>query len=75
MSAMKAALYKGIREIEWQDVEYTPPAPGYITLQTRSSGICGSDLHNYFGEWKPSLERAAGHELCGTVAEVGEGVD
>lgn len=74
MSAMKAALYKGIREIEWQDVEYTPPVPGYITLQTRSSGICGSDLHNYFGEWKPSLERAAGHELCGTVAEVGEGV-
>ena len=69
---MKAALYKGIREIEWQGVEYTPPAPGYITLETRSSGICGSDLHNYFGEWKPSLERAAGHELCGTVAEVGE---
>ncbi len=74
MTAMKAALYKGIREIEWQGVEYTPPAPGYITLETRSSGICGSDLHNYFGEWKPSLERAAGHELCGTVAEVGEGV-
>ena len=25
---MKAALYKGIREIEWQDVEYTPPGTG-----------------------------------------------
>ena len=74
MTTMKAALYKGIREIEWREVEYRPPAPGYITLETKSSGICGSDLHNYFGEWPPTLERATGHELCGTVVEVGKGV-
>lgn len=74
MNTMNAALYKGIREIEWQEVEYKSPEPGYITLQTRSSGICGSDLHNYFGEWKAPTNRAAGHELCGNVTEVGEGV-
>ena len=41
MTTMNAALYTGIREIEWREVEYQPPAPGYITLQTKSSGICG----------------------------------
>ena len=52
-----------------------PPAPGYITLETRSSRYLRVAICTIiFGEWKPSLERAAGHELCGTVAEVGEGV-
>lgn len=74
MKTMNAAIYKGLREIEWQEVEYQPPAPGFITVETKSSGICGSDLHNYFGEWEAPLTRAAGHELCGTVTEVGQGV-
>lgn len=74
MASMKAALYTDIREIQIQDVDYTSPEPGYLTLNTRCTGICGSDLHNYFGEWKPDLDVAAGHEVCGTVAEIGAGV-
>ena len=74
MTSMKAALYSDVREIHIQDVEYTPPEPGYLTLDTRCTGICGSDLHNYFGEWKPDFTIAQGHEVCGTVAEIGEGV-
>ena len=35
---MKAALYKGIREIEWQGVEYTPPAPVAICTIILVSG-------------------------------------
>jgi 2-desacetyl-2-hydroxyethyl bacteriochlorophyllide A dehydrogenase len=74
MASMKAALYTDIREIQIQDVEYTPPESGYLTVDTRCTGICGSDLHNYFGEWKPDLKVAAGHEVCGVVAELGAGV-
>ncbi|MDP7235863.1 MAG: alcohol dehydrogenase catalytic domain-containing protein, partial [Candidatus Latescibacteria bacterium] len=74
MASMKAALYTDIREIQIQDVDYTSPEPGYLTLNTRCTGICGSDLHNYFGEWKPDLDVAAGHEVCGAVAEIGAGV-
>ena len=71
---MKAALYTGIRSIQIQDVEQQAPHPGYVTIDTRCAGICGSDLHNYFGHWNPSATLAAGHELCGIVSEVAEDI-
>ena len=74
MNIMKAAIYTGIEQISIQEVEYTPPAPGYVGIDTRQTGICGSDLHSYFGHWNQSHTLAAGHETCGTVIELGEGV-
>ena len=74
MSTMKAAIYTGLQEIGIQEVEQIPPAPGYVTLDTKRTGICGSDLHSYFGHWNQSQTLAAGHETCGIVVELGEGV-
>ena len=71
---MKAAIYSGIEQIGIQEVERTPLHPGYVLLDTKQTGICGSDLHSYFGNWDQSHTIAAGHETCGVVAEVGEGV-
>jgi 2-desacetyl-2-hydroxyethyl bacteriochlorophyllide A dehydrogenase len=71
---MKAALYSGIEQIAIQEVEQLPPPPGYLVLETRQIGICGSDLHAYLGHWSQSPGRAQGHETCGVVAELGEGV-
>jgi len=71
---MKAAVYSGIGKVEIRDVEPAPPPPGYVVVDTRCSGICGSDLHAYFGRWEQS-DRAGGHEAAGVVAEVGQGVD
>ncbi|RIK43750.1 MAG: hypothetical protein DCC55_04835 [Chloroflexi bacterium] len=74
MQTMKAAIYSGIGQIGLRDVERLPPPPGYVVLQTRRVGICGSDLHSYFGHWNQSHTLAQGHETYGIVAEVGEGV-
>lgn len=52
-----------------------PPPPGFVNLTVRAAGICGSDLHNYrTGQWITRRPSTAGHEFCGTVAAVGEGV-
>ena len=74
MKKMKAAIYDGIKDINLHQVDYVQPAPGYVTLDTKCTGICGSDLHNYFGNWIPSETWAQGHETCGLIVEVGEGV-
>ena len=71
---MKAAIYTGIKQIGIQEVDYCKPAPGYVVLDTQTTGICGSDLHNYFGEWEPAAGIAQGHETCGIIADVGAGV-
>lgn len=70
---MKAAILKNTQTIQVEEVDYLQPDPGYITIDTQSSGICGSDLHAYHGAWGFS-EQAGGHELCGIVKEVGGGV-
>ncbi|MBV7337020.1 alcohol dehydrogenase catalytic domain-containing protein [Chloroflexi bacterium TSY] len=71
---MQAAIYTGIKQIELKEVAYTSPPPGFVAVEMRQIGICGSDLHHYFGEWQASPDFALGHETCGVVAEVGEGV-
>ena len=71
---MKAAIYTGIEEIEVREVERNEPPPGFVLVDTKQTGICGSDLHSYFGNWGQSHEYAAGHETCGIVVALGEGV-
>ena len=46
MSKMKAAIYTDVQQISIQEVERTPPGPGYVTIDTRQTGICGSDLRS-----------------------------
>jgi threonine dehydrogenase-like Zn-dependent dehydrogenase len=72
---MKAALYEDFEKIVLKDVDAVKPPPGYVVVDTKCSGICGSDLHNYYGEWSQSHTHAQGHEVAGLVAEVGEGVE
>ena len=72
MDQMKAAIYSGIQEIEIQEIEMLPPPAGYLVVDTKQTGICGSDLQSYFGNWPQSDTLAAGHETCGIVAEVGD---
>jgi 2-desacetyl-2-hydroxyethyl bacteriochlorophyllide A dehydrogenase len=72
---VKAAIYEDIEKIVLKDVETSAPQPGYVVVDTKCSGICGSDLHNYFGEWSQSHTHAQGHEVAGVISEIGEGVE
>jgi len=71
---MKAGIFTGIGQISVQHVAQQSPPPGYVVVAVKQSGICGSDLHSYFGHWDQSHTVAHGHETCGVVTEVGEGV-
>ena len=71
---MKAAIYKGERAIKVEPAEKPVPGPGYVLLEMRNCGVCGSDLHSYFRHWGQSSSKASGHEVSGVVVECGEGV-
>jgi len=71
---MKAAVYGGIGKVELREVEIPPVPRGFVLVDTKVTGICGSDLHRYFGDWSQT-EFASGHEISGVVAELGEAVD
>ena len=50
------------------------PDPGHVVMEVVGAGICGTDLHIVDGEYETVTPVTMGHEVAGTVAEVGEGV-
>ncbi|MBT6610343.1 MAG: zinc-binding dehydrogenase [Rhodospirillaceae bacterium] len=80
---MKAVVFHGDRKLEIIDFPDPTPGPGEVVLEIKASGMCGSDLKFYraiggakslgLGDLDGPI--IAGHEPCGVVAEVGEGVD
>ncbi len=64
--------------VEIIDVPEPQVRPGTVKLKVELASVCGTDLHIYnwdawsAGRIKPP--RIIGHEFCGTVIEVGEGV-
>jgi (R,R)-butanediol dehydrogenase/meso-butanediol dehydrogenase/diacetyl reductase len=70
---MKAAVYRGIGQVEVTDVPRPEPGPGEVLIRVGYCGICGSDLESYHvGMYEPGL--IPGHEFAGTIAGLGQGV-
>lgn len=76
---MRGIRFLGDKRSEVIDYPGEEPGPGYVLLKMRSSGMCGSDLHRYRVPLpKEEKERdpvRPGHEPCGEVAVLGEGVE
>jgi L-iditol 2-dehydrogenase len=51
------------------------PGLGEVVVEVAAAGICGTDLHIYDGEYATEVPVTMGHEVSGTVRELGEGVD
>jgi L-iditol 2-dehydrogenase len=48
---------------------------GLVVLDVHATGICGTDLHIEAGEYPSVPPVTIGHEVCGEVIALGEGVD
>ena len=61
------------------EVEEPSAGPGEVLLRVLAASICGTDIHLF--DWNPwaqarvHLPRVMGHEICGEVVALGEGVD
>src|SRR5215207_4621386 len=57
------------------DVETTPPGPGHVRIDVAACGVCGTD-HGLVAGGFPNMmwPLTLGHEVAGTVAELGDGV-
>ncbi|MDK1032358.1 MAG: alcohol dehydrogenase catalytic domain-containing protein [Planctomycetia bacterium] len=68
---MKAAFQKG-DVVTIRELELPPIKPDEIRLEVEACGVCGTDLH-VPPEWQDA-ERGFGHEMAGTILEVGSAV-
>lgn len=75
---MQTALFYGGKDIRVEDFDDPVPGRGEVLVRVGAAGICGSDLHAYRGKspWRRrSVPYQDGHELAGTVAATGPGVE
>jgi threonine dehydrogenase-like Zn-dependent dehydrogenase len=81
---MKGVVFLGDRRLELREFPDPTPGPRDVVLEIKASGMCGSDLHTYRASFKPGDTTSgfargadpviAGHEPCGVVVAVGNGV-
>ena len=69
---MRVAMYYNNRDVRLEELPVPKIGPGELLIKTRASGICGSDLMEWYRIKKAPL--VLGHEITGEVTEVGEGV-
>jgi len=69
---MKAAVYRSNRDVRIEDVPVPRIGPGEILVRIEASGICGSDVAEWYRVRKAPI--VLGHEVAGVVEEAGEGV-
>jgi threonine dehydrogenase-like Zn-dependent dehydrogenase len=79
---MKGIVFPGSKKLEILNFPDPTPGPGEVVLEIKASGMCGSDLKFYRAEGGASSlglgdldgPIIAGHEPCGIVVGVGDGV-
>jgi alcohol dehydrogenase len=66
--------YADSRPLAIEEFELAPPGPGEVLVRVRAAGLCHSDLSVIDGNRPRPLPMVLGHEMAGTVEEVGHGV-
>ncbi|OLL16093.1 alcohol dehydrogenase catalytic domain-containing protein (plasmid) [Rhodococcus sp. M8-50] len=63
------------RQLRVQPIEPVPPGAGQVRIEVRASDICGADLETVDNpRSNVSVPIVPGHEIAGTIAELGEHV-
>jgi L-iditol 2-dehydrogenase len=71
---MRAVVYRGINDMRVETVPVPEIGTGELLIKVATCGICGTDLKKiHMGSH--SAPRIFGHEMAGTVVQVGDGVE
>lgn len=61
--------------LELKEVEKPTPGQGEVRIKVNTCGVCHTDLHEIEGDLElPSLPVTPGHQIVGTIDDLGEGI-
>jgi L-iditol 2-dehydrogenase len=72
-ASMRVAMYYNNRDVRLEELPVPKIGSGELLLRTRASGVCGSDLMEWYRIKKAPL--VLGHEITAEVVEIGAGID
>jgi L-iditol 2-dehydrogenase len=65
-------MYYSNSDVRLAEMDVPRVGPGEMLLRIRASGVCGSDVMEWYR--RPKAPLVLGHEIAGEVAEVGPGI-
>jgi L-iditol 2-dehydrogenase len=72
-ATMRAVVYHGVNDLRLETVPVPQIGPGELLVKIATCGVCGTDLKKiHLGSH--SAPRIFGHEMAGTIVQVGTGV-
>jgi L-idonate 5-dehydrogenase len=76
---MRTIVIHAARDLRIEERDAGTPGPGEVAVRIAAGGICGSDLHYFnhggFGTVRLKEPMILGHEIAGTIAALGPGVE
>jgi len=74
---MRAMILEAARQpLRLVDIPKPTPGPGQLLIEVETCGVCRTDLHIVDGDLTgPKLPLVLGHQIVGTVAELGPGAE
>ena len=70
---MRVAVYYSNADVRLEERPRPEPGPGELLLRVEASGVCGSDVMEWYR--LPKAPIVLGHEVAGVVEEAGQGVE
>jgi len=70
---VRVAMYYNNRDVRLEEMPTPQIGPGELLVKVMASGICGSDVMEWYRIKKAPL--VLGHEITGEIVEVGDGVE
>ncbi len=70
---MRVAMYYNNHDVRLEEMPTPRIGPGELLVKVLASGICGSDVMEWYRIKKAPL--VLGHEIAGVIVEVGKGVE
>lgn len=75
MNRMKAVVFRGVGDLQIEEVPKPRPKPGEAVIRVTATTICGTDVHIVKGEYPVRPGLILGHEPVGVIDELGEGLE
>jgi L-iditol 2-dehydrogenase len=70
---VRVAMYYNNRDVRLEEMPTPQIGPGELLVKVMASGICGSDVMEWYRIKK--APRVLGHEIAGEIVKAGEGVE
>jgi L-iditol 2-dehydrogenase len=70
---MRVAMYYNNQDVRLEEMPVSQIGPGEVLVRVEASGICGTDLLEWYRLHKAPL--VLGHEVAGEIVTIGEGVE